>query len=75
MPLKKVAFFGAQGKESQMDLDLGGLWSWTVPLWGLFAIVFFLGGALTSPITLPQLSLPSMTGGGGGSKMSKKQRA
>jgi hypothetical protein len=73
-PLKKVAFFGAQGKESQMDLDLGGLWSWTVPLWGLFAIVFFLGGALTAPISLPQLT--SMTGGGGGGgKLSKKHRA
>ena len=35
-----------------MDLDLGGLWSWTVPLWGLFAIVFFLGGVLTSPIKI-----------------------
>jgi hypothetical protein len=35
-----------------MDLDLGGLWSWTVPLWGLFAVVFFLGGVLTSPIKI-----------------------
>lgn len=61
-----------------MDLDLGGLWSWTVPLWGLFAIVFFLGGILTSPVSLPSLdrvlspkvvSVP-MRGGG-----AKKQRA
>lgn len=60
-----------------MDLDLGGVWSWTVPLWGLFALVFFLGGALTSPITLPQIDLPAMTGGGrnGPGKISKKQRA
>jgi hypothetical protein len=60
-----------------MDLDLGGLWSWTVPLWGLFAIVFFLGGALTAPISLPPINLKPMTGGGGdgGSKTSKKHRA
>jgi hypothetical protein len=62
-----------------MDLDLGGLWSWTVPLWGLFTIVFFLGGVLTSPISLPQLvpaAAPIMTGGGGGvSRSSKKQHA
>lgn len=35
-----------------MDLDLGGLWSWTVPLWGLFVIVFFLGGVLTAPVKI-----------------------
>jgi hypothetical protein len=58
-----------------MDLDLGGLWSWTVPLWGLFTIVFFLGGVLTSPVSLPQLvPVPTMTGGGV-SRSSKKQRA
>jgi hypothetical protein len=65
-----------------MDLDLGGLWSWTVPLWGLFAIVFFLGGILTSPVTLPSLdrvlspevvSVPMR--GGGSHSGSKKQRA
>lgn len=55
-----------------MDLDLGGLWSWTVPLWGLFAIVFFLGGVLTSPVKIasvdamlgsPTDAIPSMGGG------------
>ena len=29
-----------------MELDLSSLWSWTVPLWGLFIILFFLGGTL-----------------------------
>lgn len=62
-----------------MDLDLGGLWSWTIPLWGLFAIVFFLGGILTAPVKIPSLdrvvsaevvSIP-MRGGSG----SKKHRA
>jgi len=43
-----------------MDLDLGGLWSWTVPLWGLFVLVLFLGGMMTAPIVLTPL-----TGGGG----------
>ena len=32
-----------------MELDLSSLWSWTLPLWGLFAVVFLLGGMLTAP--------------------------
>ena len=35
-----------------MDLDYTGLWSWTLPLWGLFIFVFFLGGVLTTPTVL-----------------------
>lgn len=30
-----------------MELDISSLWSWTVPLWGLFVIVLFLGGILS----------------------------
>lgn len=61
-----------------MDLDLGGLWSWTVPMWGLFAIVFFLGGILTSPAELISLTkvLPTPTAPmGGGARAGKKTRA
>ena len=35
-----------------MDLDFSALWSWTVPLWGLFLIVLFLGGVLTQDTVL-----------------------
>lgn len=34
-----------------MELDIGSLWTWTLPLWGLFLLVFFLGGVLTVPVT------------------------
>lgn len=53
-----------------MDLDIGGLWSWTLPLWGLFVLVFFLGGVITSPISisgLEPLTTASHRGGGLGS--------
>jgi len=46
-----------------MDLDISSLWSWTIPLWGLFVIVFFLGGILTQEMVLD--ALPTMNGGGG----------
>jgi hypothetical protein len=51
-----------------MDIDLGGLWSWTVPLWGLFVLVLILGGVLTAPISITSLHevLPPLRGGGGG---------
>ncbi len=45
-----------------MDLDISSLWSWTIPLWGLFVIVFFLGGVLTQETVLD--ALPAMVGGG-----------
>jgi hypothetical protein len=38
-----------------MDLDFSSLWSWTIPLWGLFLIVLFLGGVLTEPVVLEGL--------------------
>jgi len=46
-----------------MDLDFSSLWSWTLPLWGLFIIVFFLGGVLTESVVLQGLA-PSPTRGG-----------
>ena len=30
-------------------MDMTGLWSWTVPLWGLGLLVFFLAAIMTSP--------------------------
>jgi hypothetical protein len=39
-----------------MDLDISSLWSWTIPLWGLFLIVLFLGGVLTQPTVLESIS-------------------
>ena len=38
-----------------MDLDLSSLWSWTVPLWGLFLVVMFLGGVLMETTVLQGL--------------------
>jgi hypothetical protein len=32
-----------------MDIDLTGLWTWTLPLWGLAALVFFLVSVMVSP--------------------------
>jgi hypothetical protein len=60
-----------------MDIDLGGLWSWTVPLWGLFAIVFILGGVLTTPVKLVSLEkvMAPSSMAGGGTKVGKKTRA
>jgi hypothetical protein len=46
-----------------MDLDLSSLWSWTIPLWGLFVLVLFLGGVLTQETVLE--GIPTMVGGGG----------
>jgi hypothetical protein len=44
-----------------MDLDISSLWSWTLPLWGLFVIVLFLGGVLREPMVL---TVPVARGGG-----------
>jgi len=40
---------------SRKDLDLGSLWTWTVPLWGLLVIVVFLLGILSESIILESL--------------------
>ena len=50
-----------------MDLDFSSLWSWTLPLWGLFLIVFFLGGVLTESVVLQGLA-PTAARGGARSK-------
>jgi hypothetical protein len=42
-----------------MELDLSSLWSWTIPLWGLFLIVLFLAGVLAEGAVLKQLN-PSL---------------
>lgn len=49
-----------------MDLDISSLWSWTIPLWGLFVLVLFLGGILTADTVLE--AIPMVGGGGGGPK-------
>jgi hypothetical protein len=51
-----------------MDLDLSSLWSWTIPLWGLFVIVLFLGGVLTQETVLE--GLPAVMTGGSRKKKS-----
>jgi hypothetical protein len=54
-----------------MDLDLSSLWSWTLPLWGLFVIVFFLGGVLTQPALLQQIGPSPYTQAGGSQKVAR----
>jgi hypothetical protein len=50
-----------------MDLDLSSLWTWTIPLWGLFVIVLFLGGVLTDTVILEGIA-PPLKGGARGEK-------
>jgi hypothetical protein len=38
-----------------MDLDTSALWSWTIPLWGLFVLVLFLGGVMVGPTVLESI--------------------
>ena len=45
----------------KMELDTSALWSWTIPLWGLFVLVLFLGGVLRAPVILQ--GLPDQVGG------------
>jgi hypothetical protein len=52
-----------------MDLDISSLWSWTLPLWGLFVIVLFLGGVLREPMTLTAPGLAAVAKGGGSHKV------
>jgi|LauGreDrversion4_2_1035121.scaffolds.fasta_scaffold2827642_2 hypothetical protein len=35
-----------------MDMDMTGLWSWTVPLWGLGVLVFALAAVLMGPVNI-----------------------
>lgn len=48
-----------------MDLDFSSLWSWTVPLWGLFLIVLFLVGVLSEPVLLRTYESTGSQGGQG----------
>ena len=51
------------------EMDLGSLWTWTVPLWGVFVLVLFLAGVIMEPQVLqgirnarmPRASAPSTT--------------
>lgn len=53
------------------DLNLSALWSWTIPLWGLFVIVLYLAGELlgTTPLVGAGATVPMV---GGGNKKSKR---
>ena len=55
-----------------MDLDFSSLWSWTVPLWGLFLIVLFLVGVLSEPVLLRTYESTGGQGSQGGGN--RKQR-
>lgn len=54
-------------------LNLSALWSWTIPLWGLFVIVLYLAGELlgTAPLIGAGVPVPMV---GGGSKKSKQRQ-
>lgn len=53
------------------DLDFSSVWSWTVPLWGMFVLVLFLGGVLANPPAL--MGAPVQAGGGARGKTARKQ--
>ncbi len=53
------------------ELDLSALWSWTIPLWGLFVLALFLGGVLLAPQVLEAIApaaaaVGAFAGDGGG---------
>ena len=39
-------------------IDLSSLWSWILPLWGLFAAMLFLGGLYMGDVTLYAIPSP-----------------
>ena len=43
-----------------LDLDLSSVWMWTLPLWGLFLLVFYLGAVLTVPMSIPSIGAASL---------------
>jgi hypothetical protein len=51
-----------------MDLDISSLWSWTLPLWGLFVIVMFLGGILSESQVIVGGPLMPAAGQSGGKR-------
>ncbi|NBO39836.1 hypothetical protein EBU99_14825 [bacterium] len=44
-----------------MELDISSLWTWTIPLWGMFLLVLFLTGILSAPVVLQGIA-PSTAG-------------
>lgn len=60
----------------RMELDISSLWSWVMPLWGLFLLVLFLGGVLMEKSVL--VALPGGSGGAashiGGARPVKRVR-
>ena len=46
------------------ELDLGSIWTWTIPLWGLFVLVLFLAGVVMEPQVLQGLSAAPAVGRG-----------
>lgn len=60
-------------EQRKMEIDFSSLWSWTVPLWGLFLLILFLGGVLTQPVVLEGVQSVStvMAGGATGKKHAK----
>jgi hypothetical protein len=50
-----------------MDLDFGSIWTWTLPLWGLFLIVLFLAGVLSDTVVLQEV--PKLSGGAASKKV------
>jgi hypothetical protein len=55
-----------------------GLWTWTLPLWGLGALVFFLATILSSPAEIltkiPGVELAATGNQGGGGERKGKSR-
>jgi hypothetical protein len=67
-----------------MEMDMTGLWTWTLPLWGLGALVFFLATILSSPaeiltkipgveVITEIASAPAGNQGGGGWRRGKSR--
>jgi len=40
-----------------MELDISSLWTWTIPLWGMFVLVLFLTGILSAPVVLQGIAV------------------
>ncbi len=62
-----------------MEMDMTGLWTWTLPLWGLGALVFFLAVIFNSPaeiltkIPIPALDVGNQGGGGSNGRRGKSR--
>ena len=48
-----------------MELDLSSLWTWTLPIWSLILLVFFLVGVQTQEVVYP-VHVGGATGGATG---------